>query len=312
MKEKNLIKTLKLMSIVLVLLVFLLTIVLIDNSSKKYVDSNTKSVYTKVLSTYDDFILVKDLDNDEKYTISTDKKYGVGDILYITYLKDIEKPKKIEVVMSKEEETKLDVVDDIKVEEETTTTIPNTTKEAVRENTTKVVNATTTTKQVINNSNVDDIIINYVESAKTVVESYTTNEDNKAKAKEYFCNIVDFIFYGGSINGHTFNELSTKAKAKVIYYALIIDSKIDNKWPGYKDTISEKYNTAKGKLIAKYLDICSDLKEKDPQTYEELKSDFALLKKSLSLTWDVVKTAFSYASDFTVSHLKSWYETFRG
>ena len=172
MKEKNLIKTLKLMSIVLVLLVFLLTIVLIDNSSKKYVDSNTKSVYTKVLSTYDDFILVKDLDNDEKYTISTDKKYGVGDILYITYLKDIEKPKKIEVVMSKEEETKLDVVDDIKVEEETTTAILNTTKEVVKENTTKVVNATTTTKQVIIDKQKNIIVIILTASSDNKISSF--------------------------------------------------------------------------------------------------------------------------------------------
>ena len=65
-------------------------------------------------------------------------------------------------------------------------------------------------------------------------------------------------------------------------------------------------------LIAKYLDICSYVKTNEPEVYEQLKYDLGILKKSLSLTWDVVKSAFSYASDFTVSHLKDWYETFRG
>lgn len=304
MKEKNLIKTLKLLSVVLVLLVFLLTIVLIDNSSKNYVDSKSTSVYTKVLSTYDDVVLVKDLDTGKKYTIYTDNKYGVGDILYITYLKDIEKPKKIEVILSNEEEKKLDVVDDTYEEEITTTT--------VIQNEITVKTTTTTTTVGSTNQSIDKLIINYAESAKTAVESFVTNEDNKAKAKEYFTTLVDFIFYDGTINGHTFNELSTSAKAKVVYYALLIDSKIDSKWPGYKDTIQEKYKVVKGMLIAKYLDICSYVKTNEPEVYEQLKYDLGILKKSLSLTWDVVKSAFSYASDFTVSHLKDWYETFRG
>ena len=43
--------------------------------------------------------------------------------------------------------------------------------------------------------------------------------DVKDKAKEYFITIVDFIFYDGKIKGHTFNDLSSTAKLKIISIA---------------------------------------------------------------------------------------------
>ncbi len=307
-KEKY-IRDLKIVSGILIVLIFVLTLVLVDFISKKYVSDNYKNAYVEVVSTYDDFLLAKDVDSDSKYTIKTKGDYKVGDIIYVTYYKDIEEPKTIEFVMSKERKEETTSV----VEEATTTEAIRPTEETSKEevSTTKIVEEKVIAKKTTN-ENVDSIVLNYVESIKTKLDNYSNNESNKKTAKEYFCSIVDFIFYGGEIKGHTFNELTSSGKAKVIYYVLIIDSKIDNKWPGYKDTLSEKYNDIKAKLIGKYISICEYVKTNEPELYENLCNDLKLLKKSVGLTWDLVSSALKYVGGNIVSLAKEWYENFRG
>jgi len=309
-KEKY-IRDLKIVSGILIVLIFVLTLVLVDFISKKYVSDNYKRAYVEVVSTYDDFLLAKDVDGDSKYTIKTKDKYKVGDIVYVTYYKDIENPKAIELVMSKE--TKEDTTEvSIPVEEPTTKVVEEVTTKATTKKQVETKNEDKNTTKNANNENVDSIVLNYVESVKTKLDNYSANESNKQTAKEYFCNIVDFIFYGGEIKGHTFDELSSSAKAKVVYYALIIDSKIDNKFPGYKDTLSDKYSDIKAKLIGKYIQVVEYVKTNEPELYEGLKRDFLLLKKSVGLTWNVVSSALKYVGGNIVSLAKEWYENFRG
>ena len=310
-KEKY-IRELKIVSGILIVLIFVLTLVLVDFISKKYVSDNYKKAYVEVVSTYDDFLLAKDVDGNSKYTIKTKDKYKIGDIVYVTYYKDIENPKTIELVMSKE--TKEETTEVVETPEETTTVVAvvTTTKTTKKQVESKKQAESKKEAQLATNENVDSIILNYVESIKTKIDNYSTTESNKKTAKEYFCTIVDFIFYGGEIKGHTFNELSSSAKAKVIYYTLIIDSKIDNKFPGYKDTLNEKYNDIKAKLIAKYISIVEYVKTNEPELYEGLKSDFVLLKKSVGLTWNLVSSALKYVGGNIVSLAKEWYENFRG
>lgn len=308
-KEKY-IRDLKIVTGILVVLIFVLTLVLTDFISKKYVSDNYKKAYVEVVSTYDDFLLAKDVDSDTKYTIKTKDKYNVGDICYVTYYKDIEKPKSIELVMSKEKSEETTQVEEVPVEEtpveEPTTVVVKEEITTTQKQEKKIIEKKTT------NENVDQIVVNYVESFKTKLDNYSTNESNKKTAKEYFCTLVDFIFYGGEIKGHTFNELTSSGKAKVIYYALIIDSKIDNKWPGYKDTLSSKYNDIKAKLVGKYISICEYVKTNEPELYKDLTNELKLLKKSIGLTWDLVSSAFKYVGGNIVSLAKEWYENFRG
>jgi hypothetical protein len=309
-KEKY-IRDLKIVSGILIVLIFVLTLVLVDFISKKYVSDNYKRAYVEVVSTYDDFLLAKDVDGDSKYTIKTKDKYKVGDIVYVTYYKDIENPKAIELVMSKE--TKEDTTEvSIPVEETTTKVVEEVTTKATTKKQVETKKEDKNTTKNATNESVDSIVLNYVESVKTKLDNYSANESNKQTAKEYFCNIVDFIFYGGEIKGHTFNELSSSAKAKVVYYALIIDSKIDNKFPGYKDTLNDKYSDIKAKLIGKYIQIVEYVKNNEPELYEGLKRDFLLLKKSVGLTWNVVSSALKYVGGNIVSLAKEWYENFRG
>ena len=304
-KENNLILAINVLSVFVVLLVFTLVIVLVNNRDKKYVEETKKTVLAKVLETYDDFLLVKDQDTDKKYTISTKDKYNEGDYIYITYSKDVEKPDDIEVLITNKENK-----DHIVVEKEEVVTTTTTTSK--KEDNREIVTTSTTTTVIKDNKSIDEIVVDYAKRAKDTIDTYVLSDANKEKAKTSFCTLVDFIFYDGTIKGHTFKELSTSAKAKVIYYTLLVDGKIDEKWPGYKDAISSKYNDAKLKLVAKYLELCDSVRKSEPELYENLKSDFALLKKSVSITWDFVKSALTSAGKFTTSKLKNWYETFRG
>lgn len=306
-KEKNLILAIKVLSVFVVLLVFTLVLVLVNNHDKSRVEETKKTVLAKVLETYDDFLLVEDEDTDKKYTISTKDKYNEGDYIYITYSKDVEKPDDIEVVITNKESK-----DKIVVKEEVTTVLTTSKVEAKPEKKEVAPTTTTTTVVVQENKSIDEIVVDYAKKAKDTIDTYVLNDSNKEKAKTSFCTIVDFIFYDGTIKGHTFKELSASAKAKVIYYALLIDGKVDEKWPGYKNTISSKYNDAKIKLIAKYFELCDYVRDNQPELYENLKNDFALLKKSVSISWDLVKSALTSAGKFTTSKLKNWYETFRG
>ena len=85
----------------------------------------------------------------------------------------------------------------------------------------------------------------------------------KIKLKNILFTIVDFIFYDGKIKGHTFNDLSSTAKLKIISIALKIDNKIEEYIPGYKETISSNgskiYNNVKEKLVTLYLDISTEI-----------------------------------------------------
>lgn len=305
-KEKNLILAIKALSVFVVLLVFALAIVLINNHDKKYTEETKKTLFAKVLESYDDFLLVEDEESDKKYTVSVKDKYNEGDYIYITYSKDVEKPDSIEVLITSKENK-----DNIVIEKEVTTVSTNSNTPVKNEKKEEVTTRTTVTT-IQENKNIDEIIVDYAKKTKETIDTYVLNESNKEKAKTSFCTLVDFIFYDGTIKGHTFKELSSSAKAKVIYYTLLVDGKIDEKWPGYKDVINSKYNDAKLKLVAKYLEICDYVRDNQPELYENLKSDFALLKGSVSITWDFVKSALTSAGKFTASKLKSWYETFRG
>ena len=64
------------------------------------------------------------------------------------------------------------------------------------------------------------------------------NSNDKNAIKEGFVKIVDFIFYGTEINGYTFKSLTNEAKLKIMSIALSLDKKVEEIFPGYKETIS--------------------------------------------------------------------------
>ena len=70
-------------------------------------------------------------------------------------------------------------------------------------------------------------------------------EKAKNKAINYSKQLIDFIFYGGTINGLTFDQLKSDAKQEVYIRLQKIDSKIMEYIPDYKERIGAKYNVVK-------------------------------------------------------------------
>lgn len=150
----------------------------------------------------------------------------------------------------------------------------------------------------------DDNVINSITNDINTVSATSS----KASAKSIFIKVVDFIFYDGSINGYYFKDLTNKAKLKVVSLTLKLDNLIDNKFPGYKEELSSKYRNAKNNLITFYLNKTTEFCQNNDAVCTEAKNDFALMKKSLNISWDVIKNI----ANESVTKLKEWYEIYSG
>ena len=118
-------------------------------------------------------------------------------------------------------------------------------KEEIINNTnTNTNNTNTNNSNTITYSDKDTEVINSLNETLTKVKSNVSDNDFLDSAKGVFISIVDFLFYDGSINGVTFDELTDSGKQKVLEIASSIDSTIENKFPGYKETISDKASNA--------------------------------------------------------------------
>lgn len=146
-------------------------------------------------------------------------------------------------------------------------------------------------------------VINYVKGVST--------ENKTSSLKEGFVKVIDFIFYDGKIYGKTFKELSNSAKIKIITFTLKIDSKIDEYFPEYKESISSTtsriYTNVKNKLITLYLDTTVKICSNNESLCMDAKAGLAELKSSFGLTWDFIKDI----SGVGITKLKDWYEIWR-
>ena len=300
MKKNNIIT---IVSILIACLLIFATILIIHNYNNTKLQSLSE-VYGVVKHVNADSIVVEDsATKKEKTYLMEEQIFKEGDLVSIKAKGD----KVIESKVIVDNYVSLTTRPIVIVEENTTTT----TTERIT-TTTKTNKNKTTTTQVVNNEDKDQIILKYLENEKLASEQGGNDLTFKEKAKNGFVTIVDFIFYEGTIKGITFKELKNSTKAKVIYYALLIDNGIDSKFPGYKDTLSTKYKDVKGKLVAEFLDIKYEMCSRSEDGCKQASDDLNLLKYSLNLTWDVVKSFFGYVKDLTVPKIKSWYESFRG
>jgi len=153
-------------------------------------------------------------------------------------------------------------------------------------------------------SNENDFLAYYQnEEARINSNSQTVGQ----RAKSVFVDVVDFIFYDKEIKGYTFKGLTNTAKLKIISIALKIDNKIDSYFPGYKDTMGEKYRNVKEKLAESYakwtVNLCDKVGE---DTCNQFKEDFASMKSSFGITGDYLKEGWSKLKDKVKSSYEEW------
>lgn len=302
LSDKKKVVIFSIISLVLIGCIFTLVMVLIreNRENMQGTSQHLNKVYGTILQVDDDTITIEPIDESlgKKLIIENTEDYLVGDFIV---LYDVKKSDDAYIAKTKE---KIANVNEIEQNSPTTSKI---TTNATSKMTTTTKKMTTSKKNI----NTDEEIISYMKQANEEITK-NSNETFKDKAKQTFILIVDFIFYDGEIKGITWDEISDAAKSKVVYYALIIDSKIDDTWPGYKDTFANKVDDLKARLIAKYMDLSTNICKNHPKECEITKNDFNILKKSLNLTWEVISKTFKYGYDKTTSFLKSWYEIFSG
>ena len=165
-------------------------------------------------------------------------------------------------------------------------------------------------------SNDDNQVINNLNDTLNKIKSSEITSSFKDSAKATFISIVDFLFYDGKINGVTFDELTEEGKSKVLEIASNIDNAIEEKIPGYKDTISAKASEAFNKaseLIKKGANNLNDfakekLGEENYQSIIDAKDDLVYYtKNAINFIGDVGSNLFNSAKD----KLNNWYQNFK-
>lgn len=134
----------------------------------------------------------------------------------------------------------------------------------------------------------------------------------RERAKNVFTETVDFLFYGSTINGYTFESLTTKTKLKIIEIALKIDNKIDAHFPNYKDNLKEKMANLKGSAALLYLETTANMcKSIGESACEEARNNFRNMKNSFGFTWNIIKEAATNASTSLKTILSEWYQSIK-
>ena len=178
-------------------------------------------------------------------------------------------------------------------------------------------NNTINTSETITYSTNDEVVINSLESSLTKINNGDGSDSSFAdSAKGVFVSIVDFLFYNGEINGVTFDELTDSGKQKVLEIASKVDSAIETKIPGYKETISDTASKAFNKaseIIKSGANSLNNfarekLGEENYQSIIDAKDELVYYtKNAINFLGDVGGKVFKSVKD----KLDSWYQDFK-
>ena len=178
-------------------------------------------------------------------------------------------------------------------------------------------NNTNDISETITYSNNDEVVINSLESSLSKINNGDGSDSSFAdSAKWVFVSIVDFLFYDGEINGITFDELTDSGKQKVLEIASKVDSAIESKIPGYKETISSTASKAFNKaseIIKSGANSLNNfarekLGEENYQSIIDAKDELVYYtKNAINFLGDVGGKVFNSVKD----KLDSWYQDFK-
>lgn len=170
-------------------------------------------------------------------------------------------------------------------------------------------------KDLVNGSTSTNVVDNEI-STYIAGQENTLNADNvltKSSLKESFITLTDFIFYGGTINNRTFNELTDEVKIQVLTYYDSLNNKIDGKYPGVRDEIREystkTYTDIKDHTVELENKVLNPYKEKvGEEAYNELvetfDNDLERYKESVAPVEETISEVYQSAKN----KLDIWYQ----
>lgn len=172
----------------------------------------------------------------------------------------------------------------------------------------KYINNNDTKKDSVNESNT--IEEKQEEDPLQYVNRINNSEDENT-LKDGFVKTIDFLFYGGEINGVKFQDLKEETKLEIMKIAYSIDEKINTKFPDYKENITKEtsriYTEVKEKMSRLYLKTIVSICENNEELCKKAKEGLKKFTGVISFTYDEL-------SGFTkeeFNKLKEWYENYR-
>lgn len=174
------------------------------------------------------------------------------------------------------------------------------------------------TKEIVYSDN-DKVIVDKFNSIKNHVIEFLNSEkveDAQDKAKGVFISTVDFLFYDAEINGIKFDDLTDEGKKKVLEIVSEVDLYIMNKFPTYKEDISETTKNAyikASELIKKGIYNIKELSkeklgEENYNSISSAKDELVYYTKEAAI---VIGDISSKVWSNTKEKIKDWYEEFR-
>lgn len=138
--------------------------------------------------------------------------------------------------------------------------------------------------------------------ANTWIESENF-ENIKEDVTEGLATFILFLSNDSTIGGYTFSSLTDEGKEKVKILFVSMDTKLEEKFPGYKEKIGEKWNVVKVFVSEKYVNIKDSVKEYvigkvGEESYDEFMN-------GVSEGWIDMKDSFSITFDFLGQKVKS-------
>lgn len=235
-------------------------------------------------------------------------------LVWPTEKKDLSKSTKVKKEVNSEEKVNKEIKE-VSIKEEPKK------EEEIKENS-FLSDTTVTTKEEEVVSYVSD-----VEESISNLDTESTDTTMKEKLENTFITLTDFIFYGGTIKGMTFDELTDTAKQEILDLYEKIDSKIESYFPNYKENITSSakkgYTTVvtkakelKDEIITKYKETIGEEEynnvvsniEEDKNRFQDAYTPYVEKGK------DVASQAIEKGKeiwDTTTDKLDSWYQNFK-
>lgn len=164
------------------------------------------------------------------------------------------------------------------------------------------------------NTSSDNQALEYFKAAEGKIDSMDDNIDMvKTEGKALFVKLVDFIFYDTEINGIKFDDLTSATQEKLIAIANSVDSKIETRLPGYKETVvdytGKTYTYLSEKLRQGITYVDTKIGENvNPDTYAEVKDETSgvvdTIQESVGTAIDISKETLAVGKE----KLQKWYE----
>lgn len=162
----------------------------------------------------------------------------------------------------------------------------------------------------------EEQMITHAESVEQEVMTLLSQEKSetiKEKIADKFITLVDFIYYDAPINGIYFKDLTESAQTKIKAIANRIDGAIESKFPNYKSTLKQKYQTVLAYVKDKANVVSDKVQEKventigseNYQNFVDAKED---MKDSFQNAAEIISDGASQIYQSGKDKVSNWYQ----